>query len=335
MIQQKVLIADQDVSYVGALVRFLMGIGKGFLVTSYTSAEYFAEEAGQYSVSLLGDGFTEIVKKDPDLCRRMGKIFHLSDGSKESEFEQIYKFQSMDTFVDRISQSTSESSLLAEEENEKQRVISIFSPMHHELTLPYSLTISSILADLGQTLFVDLEQLSILPTLIEKEQPGDLLDLLYMMESGAAKPQSVRKFLSFYEGFYFLPPMTGLSGVSSVTAGQWENFARLLRRTDFANVILVFDSILPGMESFLGRSDDILLLTKNGDFYEKSMGIFVGYLEKAGLLKNIRKVVLPMSAGNLVDGTYRMNQLMGGNLGSFARREMSQYAAAGQKYAQL
>ncbi len=323
MKQLKVMVADVDASYVGALVRFLMGIGKGFLVTSYTSVDFFAEEEGAYDVSLLGDGFTDVVLRDPAMRLRMGEILHLTDGTKESEFEQLYKFQSMDTFVDRISQHSNGKGLVAEAENEKQRMISIYSPMHHELTLPYGLTISRILADHGRTLFVDLEQLSILPVLIEKNQSRDLLDLLYMLESGAARADCIKDFLGFYEGFYFLPPMNGLSGVSSVNARQWEGFVRLLRRTDFENVIMVFDSILPGMDSFLGRSDDILLLTKNGDFYEKSMGIFVGYLEKAGLLQNIRKVVLPMSAGNLVDGTYRMNQLMMGNLGSFVRREFA------------
>ena len=332
MKQIRLLIGDGDRAYVEALVRFLIGIGKGFSVTSYTKPQLFLQEEGIFSAALLSADFLAAAKEEAGLYGRLGEVLLLSDGTEDGgalgNVEKLYKFQAMDAFVERLSRISEKAPVVREDENSSQRIISIYSPMHHELTLPYGLTISRILSEHGATLFVDLEQVSILPILIEKNVSRDLLDYLYLLEGGVKEPEKLKDFLGFYEGFYYLPPMSGLSGVSSVHKGQWLELLSVIRRTDFANVILVFDSILPGMERMLSASEDIMLLSKSGDYYEKSMGVFAGYLEKAGLLSKVKKVMLPMSAGNLVDGTYRMSHLLTGNLGGFVRREFASAAGA-------
>ena len=66
------------------------------------------------------------------------------------------------------------------------------------------------------------------------------------------------------------------------------------------------------------------MLGKPGDYYQKSQTKFVEYAQAHYQNAEIHEVMLPMSAGNLVDGTYAIEELIQGNLGMFVRRMIRQ-----------
>ena len=65
---------------------------------------------------------------------------------------------------------------------------------------------------------------------------------------------------------------------------------------------------------------ELVVLGKPGDYYQKSQKSFLEYAGRVYENVPIRTVSLPMSAGNLVDGTYAMEELIQGNLGIFVRK---------------
>ena len=54
-----------------------------------------------------------------------------------------------------------------------------------------------------------------------------------------------------------------------------------------------------------------------------SQDFFLDYMRRINAEDLVESVVLPMSAGNLSDGTYQIEELLQGNLGVFVKRLVS------------
>lgn len=323
----RLLIADTDSSYMNALVRFLIGTGNQYEVTGYTDTESFRKEEDSFALGILGDEFIDICNETPEKRKQFGNILHLTDSMNEEGkgYEPIYKFQRMSGFLEQVRGSLNihiSEVQTGSEENTKQRVISIFSPVHHELALPFTLSMAKVMGENSQTLFVDLEELSILPQLLEREMKRDLGDYLYHIMGGSREEKDISEFIGFYDNFYYLAPMKGLSAVASVSDEQWAELIRCLGRTEFDQIIILMDSMIQGMNCMFEASDDILLLGKSGDYYSYSMKTFTGWLAAEGFEGKYRQMIIPMSARNPTAGN-GMWQAQGGNLGRFVRREFA------------
>ena len=203
-----------------------------------------------------------------------------------------------------------------------QRNICIYSPMHHELALPFALSMSRILAEQGQTLLVDMEEISLLPELLERSPNRDLGDYLYYLSSGGKETGSdITDFLGYYEGFYYLAPLQGIGAVADVKEEDWCRLFEQLSREEFTQILWLMDAQIQGMPQILERVSEILLLGKPGDYYVRSQKKFLEQLVEAGLEEKVHAMMLPMSAGNLTSGGYHMSQLLNGNLGGYVRKE--------------
>ena len=87
------------------------------------------------------------------------------------------------------------------------------------------------------------------------------------------------------------------------------------------------DQMVQGEDALLQAADDILLLGKPGEYYEKSMSAFVAELEAEGLTKKCRQMLLPMSVSQ-GPGEYQIRSILSGNLGGFVRKEFLNAAGA-------
>lgn len=325
----KMLVGDTDGAYVEALMRYMIGTDESFSVSGFTDPEMFVSDmssSGGYQAALLNRPFLEKLKDNPEISDMVGKVFYLSDHVSDEAYgyERLYKFQSMQSFISRI-RSTKElmpKTGAEQHQRSRQRIISVLSPMHHELTLPFAMSICRILGEKEQTLLIDMEQISILPDLLERNNSRDLMDFIYLLEGGCSDPEKLMDFLGFYEGFYYLPPAGGIEGSASVTVDEWEKLIEIVKKTEFSNIVMVFDSMVQGMNYLMSISDDIMLPTRAGDYYEKSTRIFCESLTREGYAGKAKKIIIPMSAGNLTDGHYQMRQLLNGGLSGLARNNI-------------
>ena len=87
------------------------------------------------------------------------------------------------------------------------------------------------------------------------------------------------------------------------------------------------DQMVQGGDAILQAADDILLLGKPGTYYEKSMNAFLSDMEKEGLSKKCRQLLLPMSVSQQ-PGEYQMRAMLNGNLSGFVRKEFMNAAGA-------
>ncbi|MBQ1843594.1 MAG: hypothetical protein II133_03255 [Lachnospiraceae bacterium] len=328
----RLLIADTDSSYLNALVRYLIGTGNQYEVTGYTDVGRFIREANDFTLGLLGSEFIDAVRKHPVKKQQFTRIMHLTDSLDEekTDFEQIYKFQNMSTFIEQMRNAVNihyVDTRVSGMVNESQNIRVIFSPMHHELALPFALSMAKIMGENSQTLFVDMEDISIMQQLLDREVKRDLGDYLYHMAGQTAPDGNMADFIGFYDSFYYMAPMKGLAALAQVTPEQWISFIGNLRKSEFEQVLILMDSSVNGMDEILQAADEILLLGKPGEYYTYSMRVFAERMSMEGLSEKCRQMLLPMSAAAQGHGSPAAEQMMGGNLGRFVRREFANAGA--------
>ena len=94
--------------------------------------------------------------------------------------------------------------------------------------------------------------------------------------------------------------------------------------TGYDTIVILYGRAIPGFAEMMEGCEEMIVLGKPGDYYRKSQSRFLEYLHTNGIRVQVEEVMLPMSAGNLVDGTYVIEELIQGNLGLFVRKWMKQ-----------
>ena len=324
--QFRILICDEDTAYVRSLCRYMAWSKDEIGVSAYTDIQEFLNSDGMYDLGLLAGPFLDVYEKErPDV--RMNRIFYLCDemGEDEGDVERLYKFQSMDCFMDKIFAAIRQEDVMKMMSGmrvEKGSAIGVFSPIWHDLRLPFSMALTKAVNRGGKALFVDLETISILPELLGREVEEDLLDLLYLMETSDESAFMLEEFIYYYDGIALLPPMRSPGRVGDVTRSQWEKLFSVAQGNGYQLVVLM-DQMLQGFEEIVGGMRQLILLGRPEDYYKKSQRKCMAYLSGIENPPDIEEVLLPMSASGLADGTYEFGQLLEGNLGSFVKREFA------------
>ena len=251
-------------------------------------------------------------------------------------YDSIYKFQSMDTFIDEIEKRLMPESAYNNSYYTDSKIISISSPIYHELRLPFAMATAKILSESGRTLFVDLEENSVLSELIGKNEKGDIIDLIYRLSSSVGSYDDYEDsdeltdlfddMTEFYEGFYYLAPANDAISLYSISDDDWRLFIEALKRSPYDNVIILSDHMNSGVLDCLSESRELLLVSKKGDFYQKSDRKYQEFLKERDVTCPVKEVPLSLSAGSLSDGTYELAQLLEGKLGNLARKAVSDEA---------
>ncbi len=322
----RVLVCDEDISYTRSLCRFMAWTKEEIRVSAYTDISEFLNAEGEYDLGLLGRPFLLAYEKErPDI--KLKQVMYLCDemGDKIDDFEPLYKFQSMDTFLDKIYSAIRQDDvmkMLGSTQLKKGSSIGIFSPIWHDLRLPFSMALAKSKNKNGKALFVDLETISILPELSGRTVENDLLDLLYLMETEDDPSFALEEYIYYFEGIAVLSPMRDPGRIAEITAKEWKKLFSTAQKNGYLLVILM-DQMLQGFEEVISSMKELILLGRPEDYYRKAQIKCMSYLSGIMDPSAIREVILPMSASGLVDGTYEFGQLLEGNLGSFVRREFA------------
>ena len=112
--------------------------------------------------------------------------------------------------------------------------------------------------------------------------------------------------------------------MADVEKETWITFMHRLMMSDYDTIVILFGRTIRGFQDIVSGCQEFIVLGKPGDYYQKSQTKFVEYAQTHYHNAEIHEVMLPMSAGNLVDGTYAIEELIQGNLGMFVRRMIRQ-----------
>lgn len=323
--KKSLLICDVDRAYLAALTKYLLKCLPDVLITSYSSTDGFLMEPGSFGVSLLGSDFLSQLEDLPEEQQdRFGKVLYLcgSDESYESHRQKLYKFQSMDSFTDQL-----RSVLFSATEKRagSVRVVSVYSPIAHELRLPFAALIAQGMSGAGEVLFLDLEEGNLLQTMTREFDQPDLIDVIYLLTSSSSdedRRRILRESLSFEGGVAYLAPARNADQLACITQEQWISLMNAAEMAGFSGIVILHDHILQGFEMFCSRSDRILLLSRDGEFYRGDEEKASELLKRRGFAEKTERIALPLSASNLKKEDLRIRRLAAGNLGRIAAQLM-------------
>ena len=319
----RILIGDRDGAYVRALVRFLIASGQGFEPRSHTEPE-FMDGGVEYDIGLLTTPFMDRLREMGEEAPVFKKLFYLSEGAGDvcsDGCESVRKYQSMDEFMSILLAAVMEGRSKPVG-MEGLRRIAVLSPVHHEMLVPYTVSVAKILAERAPTLLVDLQQVSNLPGLLGRQEERNLTDLLYLLAVGAPLKSIPGEFLGYYEGFCYLPPVKPSFSGEVLREADYDRLTELLSVSGYENILMIFDSVIPGMSCVLSDTDEIFMVCKSGAFYESIQEIYRRMLEEAGVGDRVKQIVLP---GATISGSGLgvMESLVAGAMGSMIRKGLN------------
>ena len=335
MKKTSLFIADSDEAYLSAVTSYLLRSQKNLSVSACSDISRLTDPQS-FDIILTSPDMAESVLSRVSAKRT---VYLLSTGDEAPEgAEVVYRFQPMDIFVEKLLQIDAQREITG-----GPRMLGVVSPIHHELSLPFSLALAKICSEEERTLFIDLTEASIMPELflgsvsfddredMDVEDEGllqpyesgpDLLDVIYDIESTGAKRVSER-FIKKCDGFSYLPSARDPELLSEVTKQQWLHFMDAVGHSGFDCVVILSDRLPGHFVEWKGRRGEVILLSKDGDYYRKSVRRYEDYLSEK--LPDVSKKIisLPMSAANLSDGTWYLESLLEGNLGKFVREKVA------------
>ena len=317
----EVALCDLDSDYILKFANHLMtraNVG----VHIFTTPEGFYVDETEFDVTILTEEFDEISGFRPN--GKVGHKYVLTDDSARISDDYIYRFQAVDKILDEISELKEEKISIGKRiSNGNSRLIGVYSPVAHELQLPFSMALGQAYRTGGKVLFIDLEEISIMPNLIGRNCERNLMDLLYLMNTNSDAGRNLSDYIHSFMGFDYIEPFFNPNEISEIDEETWNKFFDMLVKSDYDVVVVLFGRAINGFSKIIGRLNRLFVLGRPGDYFRKGQENFFEYLERIQADIIVENVILPMSAGNLCDGAYQLEELLQGNLGLFVRKLMN------------
>ena len=315
----EIALCDTDNKYIMRFASYLMEHQSGG-IHIFTTTESFYEDEGEYDVALLSEDFKEICD-----FKSKGKISHkyyLSEDREAEAEDVIYKYQAVDQIMEAVTEfRQAKGELSTKKSNSKSKLIGVYSPITHELQLPFSMALNQAYSSLGRVLFLDLEEISILSNLTGRSCERNFMDLLYEISTNS-KDLDLSQYVRSFMDFDYVAPFMNPNELGEIEEDIWLQFFDRMEKADYDTIVVLFGRAINGFARVLGRLEKLFVLGRPGDYFKRSQEIFLDYVERCGLNMEVENVSLPMTAKNLTEGTYQMEELLQGNLGMFVKRLM-------------
>ena len=326
-----VALCDSCEDYILKFASYLMDkINVGIHI--FTTTESFYSDDSNYDVAIMTEEFKEISEFKPKGV--IGHRYFLTENMDSEEANEIYKFQAVSQIIDEIVElrQLKSAGTSIRKSNEKSKMIGVYSPISHELQLPFSMALGQGNKINGRVLFLDLEEISILPKLVGKTCDRNLMDLLYEIDANTSEKIDLNDYVRSFMGFDYIEPFINPNEISEIESDTWMRFFDTLRQANYDVIVVLFGRTINGFARCIEMLDKLYVLGKPGDYYKKGQEVFCDYIERIDVSIDMENVILPMSAGNLSDNSYHIEELLQGNLGVFVKRLIN---ANGQKVKQI
>ncbi|MCF0131954.1 MAG: hypothetical protein HUJ71_09480 [Pseudobutyrivibrio sp.] len=324
--KKDIALCDLDMDYITRFASYLMGKRNSSKVELhiFTTPESFFSDEGDYDVGLMTSDFMEVMDFKTQGNIRKRYLLSEDNYNKESELDWVYKYQSMEAIIQAIPEIQEELNQNVQTEEigkRKPYLMGVFSPMSHELQLPFAMALCDSIKNQGRILFLDLEEISILSSLLNTESDSNLMDLIYELSTNKTLGEdAIKRHINQFMGMDYISPFINPDDLVQIGEAELLKLYEAINQMGYETVVLLLGRAVPGFTELLSHMDQLIMLSKPGDYYNKGSKVFLDYINRSGINANVTEVKLSMSAGNLKDGTYCIEELLTGNLGLFVRK---------------
>ncbi len=335
-----VAVCDTEDGYRNRFVTYLVEHKAAEMtVHAFSTLETLLDAAKKrtFDAVLLGRGFEAAA----DILREQGAaLLLLTDDLPERVAESdeyqakqqpkavnVFRYQSVDMILHEMQALTGQRMAVPAGETalaSRMEVVGVYSPIRHEMQMPFSVILAALLSEKRKTLYIDLMENSGFLEMFHLAVEYDFGDFVLAIRGRRLQPETYWRSLYESEGMYYIPPFRSPENLHELTLEDYLAFLAFLEEaTDFETVVIDFGEGLADFGRMLGRCTGIYCPVRQGFFFDCQLNQFLAYLENAsesGIRERLHLVDLPFSAKGIRSGGDTLRQLQWSEFGDYVRR---------------
>lgn len=333
-----VAVCDTEDGYRSRFVTYLMEQNAGrFAVHSFSRPGLFLEQFGEevFDLILLGHGFEGVRE---EVQKRHVRIILLQDTvsgtiteeascswNTDTEIVGVFRYQSMENILHEMYALAEGKRVSARWRGTlpKMEVIGVYSPVCHEMQMPFSMVYAAFLSEKQKVLYVNLMEFSGFQQLFELAGEYDLGDLILRIRDGRLSSELFWRSIYETDKVYYIPPFPNPENIKEMKLEDCMAFLDYVEtNTDFCAVILDFGQGIGQFARVLERCTCIYCPVKSGFFFECQMKQYTAWLEAEmghEIMERLHIMDLPFSARRIQSQTGVLRQLQWSEFGDYVR----------------
>lgn len=335
-----VAICDAEDGYRNRFVTYLMEHkAKEMAVCAFSAVEAFLEALKEqhFDVTLLGRGFEAAEKAVrekalPVLLLKEDMPMQVAEADSYERNRQavvtVFRYQSMEAILHEM-QVVAGTAVLRPAEvhipESRMEVVGVYSPVHHEMQIPFSVVFADFMAKKRRVLYVNLMEHPGFLELFGWGGEYDMGDIILRLRNHRLLPETFLRSVYEVEGISYIPPFACTENLHELLLEDYLAFLEFLEeRTDFEMVIIDFGEGVNHLQEMLERCTSVYCPVKGGFFFECQVNQFLNELENAngGIKERLHMFELPFSAKQIRGGNV-LRQLLWSEFGDYVRNYLT------------
>lgn len=335
-----VAICDTEDGYRNRFVSYLVDHkAEEITVHAFSTLERFLSGIGNnvFDVVLLGRGFEAAEKAVKEQGVPMLRLkdylpeFVAEEGAYQTgaamQMADVFRYQPMDAILHEmqvlVGQRVATPAIVGRTAP-KLEVIGVYSPIHHEMQVPFSVIFASLLSEKRRVLYLNLMDYSGFMELFGLEGNCDMGDIVLRIRNGRLLPEAFWRCVYEMGDLSYIPPFHSAENLHELTWGDYTDLiAYLEEETDFEIVVFDFGDGVTDQVRMLESCSSIYCPMKQGFLFSCQMNQFLSCLSQSSdeaLAERIHQVDLPYSARGIRGGTDVQRQLQWSEFGDYVRK---------------
>ncbi len=336
-----VAVCDAFDGYRERFVTYLMEHRPGeFAVYAFSSPEKCREAMREetFDAAVLGKGFEgladEFRERGVPILRLSDKpVEHVAEGRRYGDADdapkseaRVFRYQSMEAVLHELgvlAGSRTAECAGADAFHMGLEAIGVCSPIGHEMQMPFSLALSSVLAEKERILYVNLMGNSGFLELFQLPGEYDLGDVVLRMRNKRLNKDAFLRSVYQTGSVYYIPPFVHPDNLHDFKVADYRSLLEFLgSQTDFEAVVFDFGDGVRDLAEMLSACSSIYCLNKSGYYYECRANPFIEYLRKeAGedVDERLHMINVPYSAKHIRPDGDVLRKLMWSEFGDYVR----------------
>lgn len=350
-----VAVCDAEEGYRNRFVTYLVDHkAEEITVHAFSTLERFLSAIGQevFDVVLLGRGFdaaeAAVEEQGIPLLRLKDCVPEFVEEEEtyqsgtSAQVADVFRYQPMDTILHEMQAFMGRRTVTAATAGRtasRLEVIGVYSPIHHDMQIPFSVIFASLLSEKRKVLYLNLMDYSGFMELFGLESDCDMGDIILRIRNGRLQPEAFWRCVYETGGLCYIPPFHSAENLHELTWGDYMELLTFLEEeTDFATVVIDFGDGVTDLVHMLESCSSIYCPMKKGFLFSCQMNQFLACLahvtedarlfgeirsQEDNLEERIREVDLPYSARGIRGGTDVLRQLQWSEFGDYVREYLN------------
>ena len=330
----KIALCDKDKFYCERFAAYMMNHkAQEIELNIYSTIEQFTgdEKMGNFDLVIAGSGFEQFssdvnIMYLSDLCGNQAAEEAMWEKDTIPQKKIVTKYQPMEQLLHEIyvQAGMTKREPVGVQVATHGKVIGVVSPECHEMQELFSVMHAVNLGREQKVLYFNFLEFSGFRELFGQTGNFDFTDVVLKLRSGELTTEYFWNCVYEMSGISVILPFENPENIRQIGRQEWEQFIDFMEQnTDFEVLVVDFGVSMPELADCMSRCDELLLIGREGYFYEGRDKHFYEWLEKTGhqaVAEKIHKVNVPYTTKNIHGGGNVIEQLQWSEFGDFVRR---------------